>query len=100
LIEKQSSYLNLIVKHLKGYVGFSSSLKTVVAAHQGTDTTKMFVITTFKLSGAVALLNFGLSSEAIATDVTAFQTNLDSSLFRGISSPVQVHNGFADEHAK
>lgn len=61
------------------YVGFSPSQQTVVVAHQGTNPSKI---------------------QAIATDITAFQANLDSSLFPGISSSVQVHNGFADEQAK
>lgn len=40
------------------------------------------------------------SSEAIATDINAIQKSLNPSLFPGISSSIQVHDGFADEHAK
>ncbi|KAM6497181.1 lipase class 3 family protein [Amanita muscaria] len=61
------------------YVGFSPSLNSVIVAHQGTDTTKI---------------------QAIATDVNAFQESLDSNLFPGIDSSVEVHNGFANEQAK
>ena len=34
------------------------------------------------------------------TDVNFFLTSLDTTLFPGVSSDVQVHNGFAAEHAK
>ncbi|THH04592.1 hypothetical protein EW145_g5402, partial [Phellinidium pouzarii] len=34
------------------------------------------------------------------TDVDFFLDNLNSTLFPGIDSSIQVHNGFADEHAK
>ncbi|KAF8887328.1 Alpha/Beta hydrolase protein [Infundibulicybe gibba] len=61
------------------YVGYSAAQKSVIVAHQGTDPSKI---------------------EALATDADAFQESLDSSLFPGISSSVEVHNGFADEHAK
>ena len=39
-------------------------------------------------------------SEAIATDLDAFQEKLDSTLFPGVSSSVEVHSGFAKEQAK
>ncbi|KAF8704510.1 hypothetical protein AX14_013931 [Amanita brunnescens Koide BX004] len=61
------------------YVGYSPSLSTVIVAHQGTNPSEI---------------------EAIATDAKAFQENLDSSLFPGISSSVEVHSGFADEQAQ
>lgn len=34
------------------------------------------------------------------TDVDIFMGNLDSTLFPGVSSSVQVHEGFRNEHAK
>lgn len=34
------------------------------------------------------------------TDVDILMGNLDSTLFPGVSSSVQVHAGFRDEHAK
>ncbi|PFH50220.1 hypothetical protein AMATHDRAFT_193502 [Amanita thiersii Skay4041] len=61
------------------YVGFSPSQASVIVGHQGTDTSEI---------------------EAIATDANAFLTSLDPTLFPGVSSSVEVHNGFADEHAK
>ena len=39
-------------------------------------------------------------SESDLTDVDFFLTNLDTTLFPGVSSNVQAHNGFLAEHAK
>lgn len=61
------------------YVGFSPSQATVIVAHQGTDTSEI---------------------EALATDANAFQESLNPTLFPGVSSSVEVHSGFANEHAK
>lgn len=61
------------------YVGYDPTLKTIIVAHQGTDTSKL---------------------EADLTDTDFFLTSLDSSLFPGVSSSVEVHNGFASEQAK
>lgn len=60
------------------YVGFSPSQNTVIVAHQGTDTSEFF---------------------ADLTDADFFLESLDSSLFPGIPSSVEVHNGFASEQA-
>jgi predicted lipase len=54
-------------------------MKTVIVAHQGTNPEEI---------------------AALATDADAFQVNLDSSLFPGIDSSIEVHNGFANEQAK
>ncbi|THH12073.1 hypothetical protein EW145_g245 [Phellinidium pouzarii] len=61
------------------YVGFDPSLNTVIAAHQGTNT-----------SSIVAEL----------TDLDIFMKNLDSTLFPGIDPSVGVHSGFADSQAR
>ncbi|TFY66439.1 hypothetical protein EVG20_g4647 [Dentipellis fragilis] len=61
------------------FVGFWPQQKTVVVAHQGTDPTQF---------------------ESDLTDLDADLQALDSSLFPGVPSGVQVHDGFADEHAK
>jgi len=61
------------------YVGFSPSLNAVIVAHQGTNPEQI---------------------AALATDADAFQTNLDSNLFPGIDSSIEVHDGFANEQAK
>ncbi|KAK2462711.1 hypothetical protein APHAL10511_005229 [Amanita phalloides] len=61
------------------YVGYSPSLRSVIVAHQGTNTSEI---------------------EAIATDVDLFLKNLDPTLFPGISSSIECHSGFADEQAK
>ncbi|KAH9887337.1 alpha/beta-hydrolase [Cubamyces lactineus] len=60
------------------FVGYWPSQNAVVIAHQGTDPTQF------------------LSDE---TDIDIPMTNLDSSLFPGVSSSVLVHEGFANEHA-
>ncbi|THV02157.1 lipase class 3 family protein [Dendrothele bispora CBS 962.96] len=61
------------------YVGFSPSQKTVIVAHQGTDTSEF---------------------EALLTDSEFVLEPLDSSLFPGVSSSIETHNGFAAEQAK
>lgn len=61
------------------YVGYWLFGDTVIVAHQGTDATKLL---------------------AYLTDVDIFLESLDPLLFPGISSSVQVHSGFANEHAK
>ncbi|TDL25796.1 lipase [Rickenella mellea] len=58
------------------YVGYSPGLNTVVVAHQGTDTVP------------------------ILTDVDFFLAPLDATLFPGLSSSIEVHNGFRDTHAR
>lgn len=60
------------------YVGSSPSLQTVIVAHQGTDPSQLL---------------------ADLTDINFFLEPLDPSLFQGIPSGVQVHNGFAREQA-
>ncbi|KAI9458384.1 lipase [Lactarius psammicola] len=61
------------------YVGWDPTLSSVVVAHQGTNPTSIL---------------------ADLTDANFFLTNLDSTLFPGLSSSIQVHSGFAAEHAK
>ncbi|KAG2155976.1 Alpha/Beta hydrolase protein [Suillus bovinus] len=61
------------------YVGYWPTKNTVVVAHQGTDLT---------------------SVEAIDTDANESLKRPDSKLFPGVKSDVQLHSGFADEHAK
>lgn len=39
-------------------------------------------------------------SLSVLTDVNIPLKNLDSKLFPGVSSSVQVHGGFADQHAQ
>ncbi|PIL25568.1 hypothetical protein GSI_12376 [Ganoderma sinense ZZ0214-1] len=61
------------------FVGYWPAQDAVVVAHQGTDPTQFL--------SDLTDLNFGLKT-------------LDSTLFPGVSSSVQVHGGFADQHAK
>ncbi|PPQ63103.1 hypothetical protein CVT24_005814 [Panaeolus cyanescens] len=61
------------------YVGYDQNLKSVIVAHQGTDTSKI---------------------EALLTDANIVMKTLSTSLFPGISSSIKVHDGFADAHAK
>ncbi|KAF9236092.1 Alpha/Beta hydrolase protein [Melanogaster broomeanus] len=60
------------------FVGFDPSLDTVIVSHQGTDPSEIM---------------------PLITDADFFLTNLDSTLFPGISSSIEVHNGFADAQA-
>ncbi|KIM40186.1 hypothetical protein M413DRAFT_446346 [Hebeloma cylindrosporum] len=60
------------------FVGFSPSQNSVIVAHQGTDPTK-------------------LGSDL--ADINILMGNLDTNLFPGVSSSVQVHLGFRNEHA-
>ncbi|KAI0075336.1 lipase class 3 family protein [Panus rudis PR-1116 ss-1] len=60
------------------YVGFDPTLKTIIVAHQGTDTGDLL---------------------SDLTDLDFSLTGLNSTLFPGVSSDVQVHSGFADEQA-
>ncbi|KAH9043989.1 lipase class 3 family protein [Lactarius hengduanensis] len=62
------------------YVGFSPSQNnTVIVAHQGTDTSKLL---------------------PIITDLNLLRAPLDASLFPGIPSSVEAHDGFASQQAR
>ncbi|KAI0824923.1 alpha/beta-hydrolase [Trametes gibbosa] len=61
------------------FVGYWPSQDAVVVAHQGTDPTQF---------------------ESDLTDINLILTTLDGTLFPGVPSSVQVHQGFASEHAK
>lgn len=60
------------------FVGYDPKLDTVIVSHQGTDPSEIL---------------------PLITDADFFLTNLDSSLFPGISSDIEVHNGFGDAQA-
>ncbi|GJE91299.1 lipase family protein [Phanerochaete sordida] len=60
------------------FVGYDPSLKTVIVSHQGTDPSEL---------------------EPLLTDGDVEKATLDSSLFPGISSSIEVHSGFADAQA-
>jgi len=60
------------------FVGYDPTLDTVIVSHQGTVPTEIL---------------------PLVTDGDFFLTNLDSTLFPGISSDIQVHNGFKDAQA-
>ncbi|KAI9058382.1 alpha/beta-hydrolase [Trametes sanguinea] len=61
------------------FVGYWPQQNSVVVAHEGTDPLKF---------------------ESDLTDINFFLDDLDTSLFPGMTSAIQVHNGFAAEHAK
>ncbi|KAI0751667.1 alpha/beta-hydrolase [Daedaleopsis nitida] len=61
------------------FVGYWPDQKAVVVVHEGTDPTQFL---------------------SDLTDLNIATKSLDTSLFPGVSSAVQVHGGFADEHAK
>ncbi|KAJ3784012.1 Alpha/Beta hydrolase protein [Lentinula aff. detonsa] len=60
------------------FVGYSPSLEAIIVAHEGTDPTQL---------------------ESDLTDIDVPLATLNSTLFPGISSDVEVHTGFQDEHA-
>ncbi|KAH7908319.1 Alpha/Beta hydrolase protein [Hygrophoropsis aurantiaca] len=60
------------------YVGYDPTLDTVIVSHQGTNPEEM---------------------ESLVTDADFFLTSLDTTLFPGISSSIEVHSGFKDEQA-
>ncbi|KAF9073596.1 lipase [Rhodocollybia butyracea] len=60
------------------FVGYDPSLNAVIVSHQGTDPEEI---------------------EADLTDLDFSLTALNPSLFPGVSSSVEVHNGFGDEQA-
>jgi hypothetical protein len=60
------------------FVGYDPTLDTVIVSHQGTDPEEIL---------------------PLITDADFFLTNLDSTLFPGISSDIEVHNGFGDAQA-
>ncbi|KAG1770869.1 Alpha/Beta hydrolase protein [Suillus placidus] len=64
--------------HFADYVGYWPTENTVVVAHEGTDPTQLL---------------------ADLTDANALMERLDPMLFPGVDSSVEVHSGFANEHA-
>lgn len=61
------------------FVGYDPKLETVIVSHQGTNPSEIL---------------------PLITDADFFLTNLDSALFPGISSDIEVHNGFGDAQAR
>ncbi|KAG1770893.1 Alpha/Beta hydrolase protein [Suillus placidus] len=60
------------------YVGYWPTENTVVVAHEGTDPTQLL---------------------SDLTDANVLMERLDPTLFPGVDSSVEVHSGFANEHA-
>ncbi|KAI0271127.1 lipase [Russula aff. rugulosa BPL654] len=60
-------------------VGFDTAMNSVIVAHEGTEKTKFF---------------------ADLTDLNILKTKLDPSIFPYIPIDIEVHKGFAEEHAK
>ncbi|TFK47200.1 alpha/beta-hydrolase [Heliocybe sulcata] len=60
------------------FVGYDPSLDTVIVSHQGTDPSEIL---------------------PLITDADIDKTTLDSTLFPGISSSIEVHAGFAESQA-
>ncbi|KAJ7777400.1 Alpha/Beta hydrolase protein [Mycena metata] len=61
------------------FVGADTKLGTVIVSHQGTDPSQIL---------------------ALVTDSDFFLDSLSPTLFPGLSSSIEVHNGFANEQAK
>ncbi|KAG0697948.1 Alpha/Beta hydrolase protein [Suillus ampliporus] len=60
------------------FVGYDPNLDTVIVSHQGTNPSEIL---------------------PLVTDADFFLTTLDPTLFPGISSSIEVHNGFGDAQA-
>ncbi|KAJ8586169.1 alpha/beta-hydrolase [Rhizopogon salebrosus TDB-379] len=60
------------------FVGYDPNLDTVIVSHQGTNPSEIL---------------------PLVTDADFFLTSLDSTLFPGVSSDIEVHNGFKDAQA-
>ncbi|KAF9481532.1 alpha/beta-hydrolase [Pholiota conissans] len=60
------------------FVGYSPSQNSIIVAHEGTDPTQFL---------------------SDLTDLNILMDPLDTALFPGVSSSVQVHDGFRNEHA-
>ncbi|CAK5278175.1 unnamed protein product [Mycena citricolor] len=61
------------------YVGYDPALQTVIVSHQGTVPAHI---------------------QSLITDLRFFLRHLDPTIFPGLPSDIEVHTGFADEHAK
>ncbi|KAF5379409.1 hypothetical protein D9615_006490 [Tricholomella constricta] len=61
------------------YVGYDPTLRTVIVGYQGTDASKII---------------------PLVTDADFFLTPLRSTLFPGLSSSIEVHDGFGDAQAR
>jgi len=61
------------------FVGYDPTLKEVIVSHQGTDSSKIL---------------------PLIEDVDIVMSNLDSTLFPGISSSIEVHSGFKSAQAQ
>jgi hypothetical protein len=80
-----------------GYVGFDPTLNTIIVAHQGTDSSKMYVLFFHHPS---ILSNPHFFRLADLEDADFFLESLDPTLFPGVPSSVQAHSGFAGGQAK
>ncbi|KAF7289449.1 Glucan 1,3-beta-glucosidase 3 [Mycena chlorophos] len=60
------------------FVGYDPTLETVIVSHEGTDPEEI---------------------EALLTDLDFFLQPLNRTLFPGLDPSIEVHSGFADEHA-
>ena len=91
-------YWDLLLNFMfKVFVGYWPAQDTVVVAHEGTDPTQLYALQTFQFcSNSWSWILTG--SLSILTDVALVQESLDTTLFPGIPSSVQVHAGFRNEH--
>ncbi|KAF8159299.1 lipase [Crassisporium funariophilum] len=61
------------------YVGYDTTLKSIIVGYQGTDADKFL---------------------PLLTNADFFLDELDSTLFPGVSSSIQTHNGFGEAHKR
>jgi hypothetical protein len=82
-----------------GYVGFDPTLKTIIVAHQGTDTSKLYVLRVHHHLTFFPTLS-PPSRFTVLTDANFIPAPLNPTLFPGLPFTVLVHAGFAIEHAQ
>lgn len=86
------------VWHFADFVGFSPSQNSIIVAHEGTDPTQLWVARSWTVS-FIDIKHIIYHSMSDLTDINILMGALDTTLFPGVSSSIQVHEGFRDEHA-
>lgn len=85
---------------LPGYVGYSPELESIIAAHQGTNPSSMYENVIHSIPSSIAELFVLLYRFADLTDSDIVLMTPSGMLFPGLPSSIEVHIGFASDHAK
>jgi hypothetical protein len=83
-----------------GYVGYSPSLKTVIVAHQGTDTHNLYLLFYARVFLTTSLTSNKSFRLPVITDAAFFLYPLNTTLFTGIPPDVEAHIGFSTQQAR